>query len=543
MTETSFDVFISYRRERGSAEARLIRNELSKRGLHVFMDVTELKKGYFDDALLNHISSAPNFVLILSPHALDRCGDPDDWLRREIIQAITTKRNIIPVMLKEFNFPSPLDPAIKDLPRHQGVEYSHVFFDAMLERIMESVEADKVERLRLDESKSFTSAAPPKAPPRSGGVSERESSRNVDSEKLKPTHSGGRAQSSGSVDFGGTIDSSPAASHAPTHAVARQRVPSSSLSQSRIVRMMAALFAVVVVVLSWVYFPKPVTNTSNLELTNKTSITVPSGHDSEEHFPSTDSMLDALSWPTGVPGGGSNGNGGLEWPQRFIFSVRDRKTGKLDVRGEWFAPWTRIWNFEGQLSGNQLTFSSIGCERGCDEPFVGLTYRLELHGNRFVGTWGWGTNGGPAWVLLPKSAANRQSSPPSSALEQKQSAGGFEFRLRPCLLSESTVVCDLIVINNSKEQELTLGSEESSRPNEAYDEAGNHYVAEFVVLANDKPGKVGHHLMIPDVQMTARIVFYRVQSDVAKIAVLRVPCFSPGTGNFNVEFRNVSLWQ
>ena len=119
MTDASYDVFISYRRESGSAEARLIHNELMTRGLRVFMDVTELKKGYFDDALLHYISATPNFLLILSPHALDHCDQDKDWLRQEIVQAISTGRNVIPVLLKGFTFPSSIDPSIKTLPRHQ----------------------------------------------------------------------------------------------------------------------------------------------------------------------------------------------------------------------------------------------------------------------------------------------------------------------------------------------------------------------------------------------------------------------------------------
>ena len=153
MTDASYDVFISYRRESGSAEARLIRNELMTRGLRVFMDVTELKKGYFDDALLHYISATPNFLLILSPHALDHCDQAEDWLRQEIVQAISTGRNVIPVLLKGFTFPSSIDPSIKTLPRHQGVEYSHTFFEAMVDRIVQSVEADRAERQRSTQTR------------------------------------------------------------------------------------------------------------------------------------------------------------------------------------------------------------------------------------------------------------------------------------------------------------------------------------------------------------------------------------------------------
>jgi len=44
------DVFISYRRDGGSAEARLIRSALGERGLNTFLDVTSLTHGMFDES-------------------------------------------------------------------------------------------------------------------------------------------------------------------------------------------------------------------------------------------------------------------------------------------------------------------------------------------------------------------------------------------------------------------------------------------------------------------------------------------------------------
>ena len=65
-SETPFDLFISYRREGGSAEARVIQSALISRGLRVFLDVEDLHKGYFDEQLLQRISDPPNFSKIQS---------------------------------------------------------------------------------------------------------------------------------------------------------------------------------------------------------------------------------------------------------------------------------------------------------------------------------------------------------------------------------------------------------------------------------------------------------------------------------------------
>jgi hypothetical protein len=134
------DVFISYRRDSGAAEARLLRQSLMARGVKVFLDVTDLRRGYFDDELLKRISAAPNFIAVLTPGALDRCVEAQDWMRQEIAHAIRERRNIVPVIVGEFEFPSALPDDLTNLPRHQGIQYSHQYFDAMTQSIVESLE-------------------------------------------------------------------------------------------------------------------------------------------------------------------------------------------------------------------------------------------------------------------------------------------------------------------------------------------------------------------------------------------------------------------
>jgi len=137
-SENDYDIFISYRREGGSDKARLFQHALSERGLRVFLDVDELRPGYFDEKLLRVIENAPNFLLILSAGSLDRCKNPGDWLCREIEHAVRTERHIIPVLQEEFVFPDPgdLPESIRSLPRHHGILYSHNFFRAVIDQLM-----------------------------------------------------------------------------------------------------------------------------------------------------------------------------------------------------------------------------------------------------------------------------------------------------------------------------------------------------------------------------------------------------------------------
>jgi serine/threonine protein kinase len=134
-----YEVFISYRRQNGSSEARLIRAELMhQQGVSAFLDVVDLGAGHFDEALLKRIAEIPNFVVILSAGCLDRCRDARDWLRREIVQALRTNRKIIPVLLPGFNFPDSeeLPHDLRSLSSHQSVFYNHEYFDAMIAKIV-----------------------------------------------------------------------------------------------------------------------------------------------------------------------------------------------------------------------------------------------------------------------------------------------------------------------------------------------------------------------------------------------------------------------
>jgi hypothetical protein len=129
-------VFISYRREGGAELARLIRDALRERGHHVFMDIEDLKCGPFNTALFSEIETCAGVVVILTPGSLDRCADSNDWLRLEIGHALKHGRDIIPIMHKRFAWPIlPLPDDIAELRHHQGIESSHEYFSASMDRL------------------------------------------------------------------------------------------------------------------------------------------------------------------------------------------------------------------------------------------------------------------------------------------------------------------------------------------------------------------------------------------------------------------------
>jgi hypothetical protein len=140
------DVFISYRRSNGSQLASLLKVHLEIRNLSVFLDVDRLEAGKFDNNLLQSIRSARNFVLVLTPEALDRCmGDDEqrDWIHKEVACALASQCNIIPVF---DNFVMPADESLpvtmRALTSYNGVKWIHDYQDACVDKIDRFIRGD-----------------------------------------------------------------------------------------------------------------------------------------------------------------------------------------------------------------------------------------------------------------------------------------------------------------------------------------------------------------------------------------------------------------
>ena len=138
-----YDIFISYRRDGGHEMARLIYEHLSFKGLNCFFDLEELGAGEFNIKLLKNIEESRNFVLILSPGALDRCRNENDWVRAEIEHAIENEKNIVPLMMKGFDWPGDLPESLSKLPFYNGVSLIREYFDASINKLVGMLELDR----------------------------------------------------------------------------------------------------------------------------------------------------------------------------------------------------------------------------------------------------------------------------------------------------------------------------------------------------------------------------------------------------------------
>lgn len=90
-----YDIFISYRRDGGQQYARILQMALAQKGYKVFLDYDELSDGIFGEKIKAAIIEAPIFIIVLSKGALERCKSEKDWVRNEILFAISQKKYII----------------------------------------------------------------------------------------------------------------------------------------------------------------------------------------------------------------------------------------------------------------------------------------------------------------------------------------------------------------------------------------------------------------------------------------------------------------
>jgi tetratricopeptide (TPR) repeat protein len=132
-------VFLSYRRTYFPWALNIFQNP-THHGYDVLFDYTGLGSGDFEPVILENITARAHFLVLLTPSALENCDDPADWLRREIQTALTSRRNIVPLMLDGFDFGSPrianqLTGAIAALKHYNGLSIPPEYFMEAMKKL------------------------------------------------------------------------------------------------------------------------------------------------------------------------------------------------------------------------------------------------------------------------------------------------------------------------------------------------------------------------------------------------------------------------
>lgn len=130
-----YDVFVSYRRT-DAFTANLVSEKLKALGYSVFFDVETLRGGAFNEQLYEVIRNCSDVVLVLPPNGLDRCVSEEDWIRKEICYAMQCQKNIIPVLLTGFEWPSPMPEGMEQLMFYQSVTATSAeYFDMSIKKL------------------------------------------------------------------------------------------------------------------------------------------------------------------------------------------------------------------------------------------------------------------------------------------------------------------------------------------------------------------------------------------------------------------------
>jgi hypothetical protein len=135
-----FEIFISYRRKGGYDTAKLLYDRLRMDGYSVSFDIDTLEKGDFDNELKQRVYDCKDFLLVLNPGVFDRFFDPesdpkDDWVRQEIVCALETNKNIVPLILDGFVYPKNLPENVKNITKKNAIDLNPKHFESAYARM------------------------------------------------------------------------------------------------------------------------------------------------------------------------------------------------------------------------------------------------------------------------------------------------------------------------------------------------------------------------------------------------------------------------
>lgn len=134
-SDRAYDVFVSYRRDKGSEVARYLAERLIKRGYRVFLDVDSLGSGEWGKELQQRIDECPDFVAVVTDGYFVRCDNPGDVVRKEIARALETQSTVIPLFVGDGRIPTDLPADIGGISAHNGVRYLHEYANQAIDKV------------------------------------------------------------------------------------------------------------------------------------------------------------------------------------------------------------------------------------------------------------------------------------------------------------------------------------------------------------------------------------------------------------------------
>jgi hypothetical protein len=134
-----FDAFISYSRADSKSFAIKLTEELSDRGLNIWLDLENIEDSVkWQNAIARGIESSDNFIFIIAPNSI---SSPYCYLEIEI--ALKYNKRIIPLLhLESEDFWNKLHPKIAEIQLIYFEEKTSYFLES-LERLINSINKQK----------------------------------------------------------------------------------------------------------------------------------------------------------------------------------------------------------------------------------------------------------------------------------------------------------------------------------------------------------------------------------------------------------------
>ena len=155
-------IFISYRREDTSGESGRLKDKLEQifGRENIFYDVETLEAGLnFDQSIAKALSESKVLLAMIGPHWLKvadskgalRLQKPEDWVRKEIGEALRRDLRVIPILVNGADMPDPEDlpEELKQLSLKHAQELSSSRWNydvGELSKVLEKIIAKKPER-------------------------------------------------------------------------------------------------------------------------------------------------------------------------------------------------------------------------------------------------------------------------------------------------------------------------------------------------------------------------------------------------------------
>jgi hypothetical protein len=118
-------LFISYRRKSSDFMYRVAERLTALLDAEVFYDLAGMDDNNFETSLLKNLRESDVVLVIITEHTFDpaRIHKDDDWVRREIAEALRLDKSIVTVMHENLTAPHDLPDDIRDIRKKHGIAF------------------------------------------------------------------------------------------------------------------------------------------------------------------------------------------------------------------------------------------------------------------------------------------------------------------------------------------------------------------------------------------------------------------------------------